>query len=185
MLRCDHLVLTALVAGLLSTSANAAVVTETISFNGPVTVNTSTDPVPVSPVIGSFTIMLDLSLDYAVPTTVGLTVNNLNIPYDTPVSFVYFHNIQAFDIGTVHSGVFSGTNNFQLTTTFQANAALTYSETSTPNSAFIATSRIDPVITADVPEPSTWAMMILGFAGVGFMTYRRIGQAGNTGRVIL
>jgi hypothetical protein len=25
----------------------------------------------------------------------------------------------------------------------------------------------------DVPEPSTWAMMILGFAGVGFMAYRR------------
>jgi hypothetical protein len=29
-----------------------------------------------------------------------------------------------------------------------------------------------------VPEPSTWAMMILGFAGVGFMTYRR--RAGNS-----
>jgi hypothetical protein len=28
-------------------------------------------------------------------------------------------------------------------------------------------------ITSDVPEPSTWAMMILGFAGVGFMTYSR------------
>jgi hypothetical protein len=26
---------------------------------------------------------------------------------------------------------------------------------------------------ATVPEPSTWAMMILGFAGVGFMAYRR------------
>jgi hypothetical protein len=24
-----------------------------------------------------------------------------------------------------------------------------------------------------VPEPSTWAMMILGFFGVGFMAYRR------------
>jgi hypothetical protein len=24
-----------------------------------------------------------------------------------------------------------------------------------------------------VPEPSTWAMMILGFAGIGFVTYRR------------
>jgi hypothetical protein len=24
-----------------------------------------------------------------------------------------------------------------------------------------------------VPEPSTWAMMILGFAGVAFMAYRR------------
>jgi outer membrane lipase/esterase len=28
-------------------------------------------------------------------------------------------------------------------------------------------------IAAPVPEPSTWAMMILGFAGVGFLTYRR------------
>ena len=26
---------------------------------------------------------------------------------------------------------------------------------------------------SSVPEPSTWAMMILGFAGVGFMAYRR------------
>jgi hypothetical protein len=29
------------------------------------------------------------------------------------------------------------------------------------------------VATPAVPEPSTWAMMILGFAGVGFMAYRR------------
>jgi hypothetical protein len=26
---------------------------------------------------------------------------------------------------------------------------------------------------SDVPEPSTWAMMILGFAAIGFLTYRR------------
>jgi hypothetical protein len=32
-------------------------------------------------------------------------------------------------------------------------------------------------IAAAVPEPSTWAMMILGFAGVGFMTYRRKNSA--------
>jgi hypothetical protein len=35
-----------------------------------------------------------------------------------------------------------------------------------------------PIVTlvssvAAVPEPSTWAMMILGFAGIGFMAYRR------------
>jgi hypothetical protein len=29
------------------------------------------------------------------------------------------------------------------------------------------------ILTGGVPEPSTWAMMILGFAGVGFMAYRR------------
>lgn len=28
-------------------------------------------------------------------------------------------------------------------------------------------------VTSGVPEPSTWAMMILGFAGVGFIAYRR------------
>jgi len=28
-------------------------------------------------------------------------------------------------------------------------------------------------LTTPVPEPSTWAMMILGFAGIGFMAYRR------------
>jgi hypothetical protein len=28
-------------------------------------------------------------------------------------------------------------------------------------------------LTSAVPEPSTWAMMILGFGGVGFMAYRR------------
>lgn len=27
-----------------------------------------------------------------------------------------------------------------------------------------------------VPEPSTWAMMILGFAGVGVLAYRRKNQ---------
>lgn len=33
------------------------------------------------------------------------------------------------------------------------------------------------VITTGVPEPSTWAMMILGFTGVGFLTYRRRRQS--------
>jgi len=32
-------------------------------------------------------------------------------------------------------------------------------------------------LTAAVPEPSTWAMMILGFFGVGFVAYRRKSQA--------
>jgi hypothetical protein len=29
-----------------------------------------------------------------------------------------------------------------------------------------------------VPEPSTWAMMLLGFFGVGFLAYRRQSQGG-------
>ncbi len=30
----------------------------------------------------------------------------------------------------------------------------------------------EPIATG-TPEPSTWAMMILGFAGIGFIAYRR------------
>jgi PEP-CTERM motif len=28
-------------------------------------------------------------------------------------------------------------------------------------------------LVAPIPEASTWAMMLMGFAGVGFMAYRR------------
>jgi hypothetical protein len=38
-------------------------------------------------------------------------------------------------------------------------------------------SAIDGVTISAVPEPSTWAMMILGFFGVGFMAYRRKSSA--------
>ena len=36
---------------------------------------------------------------------------------------------------------------------------------------------LDAVGISAVPEPSTWAMMILGLMGVGFMAYRRKGHA--------
>jgi hypothetical protein len=36
-----------------------------------------------------------------------------------------------------------------------------------------ATSFSNFSVTDGVPEPSTWAMMLLGFAGIGFMAYRR------------
>jgi hypothetical protein len=41
-----------------------------------------------------------------------------------------------------------------------------------PDETFAFTFQILGNVSA-VPEPSTWAMMILGFAGVGFMAYRR------------
>lgn len=40
---------------------------------------------------------------------------------------------------------------------------------------------VDNATVTAVPEPSTWAMMILGFMGVGFLAYRR-GNARNAGR---
>ncbi len=40
------------------------------------------------------------------------------------------------------------------------------------NSAGLSTLRIDGIASA-VPEPATWAMMIIGFAAIGFTAYRR------------
>jgi hypothetical protein len=36
----------------------------------------------------------------------------------------------------------------------------------------VATANLDPATTTAVPGPSTWAMMALGFAGLGFAGYR-------------
>jgi hypothetical protein len=68
------------------------------------------------------------------------------------------------------------------------NPLLAYGDTSGgfPNDGFARTafpgdknggryvSNLDSIfVSSAVPEPSTWAMMILGFVGVGFMAYRR------------
>ena len=58
--------------------------------------------------------------------------------------------------------------------TYDANANDTYDVTLQVGSL---TDQIDVQVgsgfTAAVPEPSTWAMMILGFCGIGFAAYRR------------
>jgi hypothetical protein len=53
---------------------------------------------------------------------------------------------------------------------FAAHGYVSYIDTATPGIGVLL------VEVAAVPEPSTWAMMILGFAGIGFMAYRRKGQ---------
>jgi len=48
----------------------------------------------------------------------------------------------------------------------------------TPNGAGVS-----QLFASAVPEASTWAMMILGFVGIGFMSYRRRRSAGALGIV--
>ncbi len=69
-------------------------------------------------------------------------------------------------------GVFYGDEYTKLTVSFlggglTSNNGITfYADTDNANAALGG-------ITEGVPELSTWAMMILGFAGIGFMAYRR------------
>lgn len=43
----------------------------------------------------------------------------------------------------------------------------------TLGATFTSPVTIEVGVTSAVPEPSTWAMMLLGFAGLGFMAYRK------------
>jgi hypothetical protein len=68
-------------------------------------------------------------------------------------------------VGPLSGAAFSGTANGTLTPTVNPFSL-------TIGAAITGTSTGDLNVRA-VPEPSTWAMMILGFAGIGFMTYRK------------
>jgi hypothetical protein len=76
----------------------------------------------------------------------------------------------------------SGNGNHVYSTTAGVGAAFAGSPAGTyvafedlifPNSDFNYFDHAFVFTIAAVPEPSTWAMMILGFAGVGYMMYRR------------
>jgi hypothetical protein len=56
---------------------------------------------------------------------------------------------------------------------FDPNALKTYTFDLTLSDATGAQVSFVEIEVAAVPEPSTWAMMILGFAGIGFVAYRR------------
>jgi hypothetical protein len=70
-------------------------------------------------------------------------------------------------INTINYSGPSGSSVFSFST-----GGFGYSFSDSANSSLDSHGTITATIAA-VPEPSTWALMILGFAGIGFMTYRR------------
>ena len=89
---------------------------------------------------------------------------------------LYVNGLKVFDANNTQG------NNFSLTWLHFDNEFVATGNSTTitflnqdPSADFVAA--LDNVVVSEVlaavPEPSTWAMMILGFAGVGFMAYRR------------
>jgi hypothetical protein len=87
-----------------------------------------------------------------------------------------------FSYGITYGG--GNANTLSFTITNEVLGSSTFSSGGDPNVLFAAdiagNSNTGAVGGSDlvtgVPEPSTWAMMIFGFAGVGFMAYRRKNQ---------
>jgi hypothetical protein len=103
-------------------------------------------------------------------TTTVTTVNSLTLFGVGPSV------ISLFDSGNNLIATFSTPTGTAPDPLFGSVAAYSYAG-ATPVEYFVANFS-DAALTqlefsAAVPEPSTWAMMILGFLGIGFMTYRR------------
>jgi hypothetical protein len=197
------LLLSALVAGSAvlgagGTAAIGATTTYDVTF-------TSTDfesfpageTAPVDPVTGSFTITFDPTQTY-LNETAGITLTGLNISLGSSLGFDYSPTGPGADelfVGGIEDGVkfvqFSpATNDFVLQiTTFTASPAfnqVVYAQIAAGDFQFFSpgageggSSTVTPV-TPGVPEPSTWAMMLVGFAGVGFLGYRQAAKGRAT-----
>ena len=84
--------------------------------------------------------------------------------------------------GSGYGGGFAGPLSFNLSAATALTAASLEANTYLGQQIFFASDVVNTLgftgnagatMAGAVPEPSTWAMMILGFAGVGFMAYQR------------
>jgi hypothetical protein len=157
----------ALVTGTLSLNGVDTFTATSISFANPANIGadsgslallgTCTGCVTMSNFNSASTNFLVYSATNAGITTT-LTLNSA-VFTETP-NLIGGFNLDIAGTGTITETGFQNTSGaFELTTQSSSGAALfTFSSTT---------------VASNVPEPSTWAMMILGFMGVGFMAYRR------------
>ena len=105
------------------------------------------------------------------------------------ITFAYSHNLftpssatsasasvgvgTLFDIITHNTGDTSNLDWRVYTNTFTATAPTTRLTFTNLTGGVNEGVFLDAISVAAVPEPSTWMMMLLGLAGIGFMTYRR------------
>lgn len=102
----------------------------------------------------------------------------LDVAFTVPAGTTGSNLFDAAITGSVSGNSGSVTINFDNTP--QAFSFTGGSFTLAVNNDLTVSTRTDPqtvtgviTLTVAVPEPSTWAMMILGFAGIGFFGYRR------------
>jgi hypothetical protein len=95
---------------------------------------------------------------------VSISVSNPDIPASITTPFTILSGLTGSGF---YSSVFAG--NF---------SSFEESFTLIPQTIVVTVDGVGAAPVAAVPEPSTWAMLLFGFAGVGFMAYRRSRKEG-------
>jgi len=155
----------ALLTALSSLPANAEYVFYTFNYIE----NNGGGPVPNGTVVGSGTLILDL------PST---DVGTSNVSSSEFVSFNNTFGTTPFNFSSLGTNNISTTpndndalNSFSFNTT-GLSLGLTSFSLGSPNEGHEVT-LVSTTFASAIPEASTWAMMILGFLGLGFLAYRR------------
>lgn len=185
-----------------ATAANATTVDELVNFTAGGFTSAFGEPVPTDPVTGSFTISFDPTQTYT-DETVGIKLNSLNIGLNSALSFDYSPigngngsadelvvggletGAAAITLGPTGADFYLHLMTFTSSPTFQQLGYRPAETTSDSNYFFtplngqnlpaegVTFTVSSSPVTPSVPEPSTWAMMALGFAGIGFLAWRK------------
>jgi hypothetical protein len=127
---------------------------------------------------GSFLTISSVTNDY---TTAGQQINNLHLQLFAGTPVMPGASLGLVTAGSTPGSSFGSQFTGPLTETIGAGnyflevGGTTVGNKSTDTAHYGGSFAINAV--SDVPEPSTWAMMIIGFCGVGFAAYRKRNRA--------
>lgn len=166
----------------LGAFTDAAIVTGTVGIGGPLVTFTSTQG-NLSTNTGAATVFTasgDALTNLTFEILSGFSAAEFNLESGTASSFVVWLTDSAGDIFNQTVTKLEGSNIFDII----APAGTTYTSAtlvSTTGGGFadFKQLRVVPAITSAVPEPGTWALMLLGFGGMGVALRRRRRLAGN------
>jgi hypothetical protein len=119
-----------------------------------------------------------LQFAFGTPTALysgSLGVSNIYVPF---IQLNYSPNASCNSgvpscLPSLYAGISTYTVELQFTLTSSGFIELGWTSPYT----YIPPTSIGAVVAEPVPEPSTWAMLLIGFAGVGLITYRRRSKA--------
>jgi hypothetical protein len=159
MTKTMRLLLAFVAAMSLSDVAHAAIVNYTLSLTGGTLSGTGNLQITNGPSIGSGFVNIPI----ADVTVLNVSIDGSTFNLLSDVSALQFTGSALSDITAAASIPPASISMSGITSVFFDNTIPSVSSDDT----------VTATLATAVPEPSTWAMMLLGFAGLGFTAYRR------------
>ena len=161
----------------LANAANAAVESRSFEILASSFVDFGT-VAPFDPVKLDFTITMDPTVNIDT-TTMGLNITSFTLPYGSAYLYNSASSLLVLATFPVPSGFLDAPSSygvgifdpFGVSPNLGA-SAFNYVDSNGVGFGALQQSLTASAITAGVPEPSTWAMLLLGFVGLGFAGYR-------------